>query len=348
MFNRGGPDKGHTHNGDGDQHEGDHQQLDDHGHVHGAIDPSITSTQRGIWAVKWSFVGLMATATFQIVVALLSGSVALLGDTFHNFGDAATAIPLWIAFLFARRKANTRFTYGYGRVEDLAGVIIVLAILLSAVFAGYVSINRFFHPQQVDYIGIVMVASVVGFIGNEAVALFRMKIGKQIGSAALVADGYHARADGLTSLAVLFGAIGVWLGFPLADPIVGLIIAIFLLKMAWDSGKTVFTRLLDGVDPEVAEQIRHAAGHIPGVLEVTQVRVRWSGHRLHAEANLAVNPELTIEKGHDIAKEVQHEILHEVDNVFNATIHVDPMNASGEEYHRVDEHVHGGLPFHSH
>ena len=348
MFRRRGPDKEHRHNGNGDQHEDDHPQQGGHGHSHGTVDPSITSSQRGIWAVKWSFIGLMATATFQIVVALLSGSVALLGDTFHNFGDAATAIPLWIAFMFARKKANARFTYGYGRVEDLAGVIIVLAILLSAVFAGYVSIIRFFHPQQVDYIVVVMAASVIGFIGNEAVALFRMKVGKEIGSAALVADGHHARADGLTSLAVLLGAIGVWLGFPLADPIVGLIIAVFILKMAWDSGKSVFARLLDGVDPELVEQIRHAVSHIPGVLEVTQVRVRWTGHRLHTEANLAVSPELTVERGHEIAKEARHEILHDLGFVFTATIHIDPLNASGEDHHRIDEHVHGDLPVHSH
>jgi len=203
-----------------------------HSHAHGVIDPSVFFSQRGIWAVQWSFLGLLATALLQVAVVLLSGSAALLGDTIHNFGDAGTAIPLWIAFMFARLKPNTRFTYGYGRVEDLAGVVIMLAILLSAIYAGYVSISRFFHPQTVEYLGAVIAAAVIGFVGNEAVALFRMRVGKEIGSAALVADAYHARADGLTSLAVLLGAIGVWLGFALADPIVGLVISVFILRMA--------------------------------------------------------------------------------------------------------------------
>jgi cation diffusion facilitator family transporter len=224
------------------------------------VDPAILTTERGIWAVKWSLVGLMLTAVLQVVIVYISGSVALLADTIHNFGDAATAIPLWIAFLLARRKPSKRFTYGYGRVEDLAGVAIVFMILFSAVVAGYESIQRIFQPQEVKYLWAVVAASLIGFIGNEAVALFRIKVGKEIGSAALVADGYHARVDGLTSLAVLFGAVGVWLGYPLADPIVGLLITIAILKIVWDSGKSVFTRLLDGVGPQPADRGRGQAG----------------------------------------------------------------------------------------
>lgn len=220
---------------------------DAHGHVHGVVDPAIFTTQRGIWAVKWSFLGLSATAVLQAFVVLLSGSVALLADTIHNIGDAATAIPLWVAFTLARKKPSRRFTYGYGRVEDLAGVAIVLTILFSAAVAGFQSITRFFHPQKVEYLWMVIFASVIGFVGNEAVAIFRMKVGKEIGSAALIADGHHARVDGLTSLAVLSGAVGVWLGFPLADPLVGLLITVAILRIVWEAGKAVFTRLLDGV-----------------------------------------------------------------------------------------------------
>ena len=268
------------------------QGQDAHGHTHGAIDPSIITTERGIWAIKWSFTGLLATALFQVVIVILSGSVALFADTIHNFGDAATAIPLWIAFKLAQRKPSATFTYGYGRVEDLAGVAIVLTILLSALVAGYESVNRFFHPQPVTYLWAVITASVVGFLGNEAVALFRIRVGKEIGSAALVADGYHARVDGLTSLAVLFGAVGVWLGFPLADPIVGLLITVAIFRIVWESGKSIFTRLLDGVDPEVIDEIKHAVNHTPGVEDISEVRVRWLGHRLHAELNIAVTPDI--------------------------------------------------------
>jgi cation diffusion facilitator family transporter len=279
---------------------------------------------------------------------MFSGSVALLADTIHNFGDAATAIPLWIAFRLARRKPTKRFTYGYGRVEDLAGVAVVFMILFSAVVAGYQSIDRLFHPQIVQYLWAVVVASVIGFIGNEAVAQFRIKVGQEIGSAALVADGHHARVDGLTSLAVLFGAIGVWLGYPLADPVVGLLITAAILRIVWESGKSIFTRMLDGVDPEIIDEIRHAVNHTAGVSDICEVRVRWLGHRLHAELNIAVSPELSVEKGHEIAKEVRHRLLHQLRYLSNATIHIDPINASGEVYHRIDEHEHDDLRTHSH
>jgi len=328
-------------------HEDKHRH-NGHVHTHGAVDPSIITTQRGIWAIKWSFVGLTATALFQVVIVFLSGSVALLADTIHNLGDAATAIPLWIAFILARRKPSKRFTYGFGRVEDLAGVAIVLTILFSAIVAGYESLDRLFHPRTVQYLWAVIVASVVGFIGNEVVAQFRIKVGREIGSAALIADGYHARVDGLTSLAVLFGAVGVWLGYPVADPIVGLLITAAIIRIVWDSGKAVFARLLDGVDPEVVEEIRHAVNHVPDIRGVTEVRVRWLGHRLHAELNVAVSPELSVEKGHEVAKQVRHQLLHHLRYLSNATIHIDPVNASGEEYHRIAEHVHGNLPPHSH
>jgi cation diffusion facilitator family transporter len=313
---------------------------DSHAHSHGAIDPALLDTQRGIWATKWSLVALLATALFQLVIVLLSGSVALLADTIHNFGDAGTAIPLWVAFVIARRKATRRFTYGYGRIEELAGLFIVLVILASAILAAYESVVRILDPPTIQYLWIVVAASLVGFLGNEAVALFRIKVGREIGSAALVADGYHARTDGFTSLAVLLGAIGVWLGFPLADPIVGLLISLAILRIVWQSGKSVFTRLLDGVDPEVVEEVRQVAGETPGVEEVSEVRVRWLGHRLWAEANVAVASNLTVQQGHAIAQEVHHRLLHRLRYLSNATIHVDPLTHSGEGYHQHDAVAH--------
>lgn len=342
---------GHSHEEHDHEHHNAHDEHDHeggHGHTHGIVDPSIISTERGIWALKWSFIGLFITALLQIVVVFFTGSVALLADTIHNLGDAATAIPLWIAFSLAKRPPSRRFTYGYGRVEDLAGVIIVAIILFSAAVAAYESIQRFFNPQPVQYLWAVIAASLIGFAGNEAVAFFRIKVGKEIGSAALVADGYHARTDGLTSLAVLFGAVGIWLGYPLADPIIGLLITVAILQIVWQSSQAIFTRLLDGVEPEVVDEIRHAVEHVTGVEEVTEVRVRWLGHRLHAEINIAVGPELSVEAGHNIALETRHELLHHLKYLSGVTIHVDPANASGEAHHRVDEHRHDDLPLHSH
>lgn len=328
-------------------HEHDHRHPT-HVHTHGAIDPSVFTSQRGIWAIKWSFFGLLVTALFQAIIVFFSGSVALLVDTIHNIGDAATAIPLWIAFTLARLKPSKRFTYGYGRVEDLAGVSIVLIILLSAIVAGYESLNRLLHPATVMYLRAVMAASVIGFLGNEAVAQLRIKVGREIGSAALIADGQHARVDGLTSLAVLFGAVGVWLGYPLADPIIGLLITAAIIRIVWDSGKAVFTRLLDGIDPEMIGEIKRVVNQTTGVQDLTEVRVRWLGHRLHTELNVAVNPSLSVEKGHEVAKEVRHQLLHNVPYLSSVTIHIDPANASGEEHHHVVEHVHDNLPAHSH
>jgi cation diffusion facilitator family transporter len=327
------------------------EDLHDHhhdSHTHGSIDPSITTSEHGIQAIKWSFVGLAVTALFQIIVVLLSRSVGLLADTIHNFGDATTAIPLWIAFMLARWQPNKKFTYGYGRVEDLAGVVIVLTILGSAVVAGYETVQRFLHPQPIGYLWAVMIASIIGFIGNEAVAIFRIKVGREIESAALIADGYHARVDGWTSLAVLFGAIGVWLGYPLADPIVGVLITIAIVQIVWQSAKAVFTRMLDGVDPKIIEQMRHAATHVHGVEQVTDVRARWLGHRLYGEMNVAVAPQLSVAEGHAIAKEVRHTAMHHLSYLSNVVIHIDPLHESGEEFHRIHEHTHDGLPVHSH
>ncbi|HLY90352.1 MAG TPA: cation diffusion facilitator family transporter, partial [Acetobacteraceae bacterium] len=245
------------------------------------VDPTITTSEKGIWAIKWSFVVLAITAAIQMGVVWISGSVGLLADTIHNFGDAATAVPLWVAFVLSRRKASKRFTYGYGRVEDLAGIVIVLIILFSAATAGYATVQRFLHPQEVDYLWAVAAASIVGFAGNEIAAVIRIKVGKEIDSAALIADGYHARTDGLTSLAVLFGAAGVWLGYPLSDPIIGLLITIAIAQIVWQSSKAIFARMLDGVEPAIIDEIRETAIGTKGVEKVADVRARWLGHRLH-------------------------------------------------------------------
>lgn len=322
--------------------------MADHGHIHGIVDPSIASTERGLWALKWSFVGLMATALLQLAVVLLSGSVGLLADTIHNFADASTAIPLGIAFLLARRAATRRFTYGLGRVEDLAGLLVILTITASAVLAAYEALRRLIHPQPVEMLGAVMAASIVGFLGNEVVAIFRIRVGTQIGSAALVADGYHARIDGWTSLAVLVGAIGVWAGYPVADPLVGLLISVTIFVLVYQAAREVMLRVLDGADPAILDEIAHAAGHVAGVQEVTDVRTRWIGHRLHAEIAVTVAGTLSVRAGHDVAREVRHQLLHHLHHLGSATIHVDPEGHGGDTHHRIAPHSHDGLPLHSH
>lgn len=337
---------GHGHDHDGASHG--HAPAHGHGHQHGTIDPGIVATNRGIRAVKWSFVGLVATALVQGIVVWLSGSVALLTDTLHNAADAATAMPLWIAFALSRRKPNETFTYGYDRAEDLAGMSIVIIVALSAAFAAYEAVQRLMHPQPVAYLWAVAAASIVGFLGNEAVALYRIKVGREINSAALVADGYHARADGLTSLAVLLGAIGVWLGFPLADPIVGLLITFAIAQIVWQSGKAVFTRALDGIDPGIIDAIRHTVGQTEGIKQVGRVRARWLGHRLHTEIDVVVAAHLSAVQAHALAQEVRHALLHRFAYMSSVVVQVDPSAEPGERFRHKLEPGPAGSPVHTH
>jgi cation diffusion facilitator family transporter len=305
------------HNDGGHGHGGDDMG---HGHTHGVIDPSLTTSDKGVWAIKWSFVILAVTSGLQFVVVLLSGSVALLADLIHNVADATTAIPLWLAFILARRKPSKTFTYGLGRAEDLAGILIVGIILFSAVVAGYQAINRLLHPQAVSHLGWLAAAGVIGFIGNEAVAIFRIRIGRQMNSAALIAAGYHARTDGFTSLAVVFGAIGVWFGYPLADPIIGLLITITILGIVWQSAKAVITRALDGVEPEVTAEIRHAAEHVPGIASVAIAQARWIGHALHADVAIVVDNSLSLPAAMTVARNLKHELIEHIPAMRTANV----------------------------
>ena len=342
------------HEGHGHGHGHDHSQEHGHGHGHGSgrggrreswraargavthalrphshdsadsVDDELEASAEGVRALKISLVLLAVTAAFQLVIVVVSGSVALLADTVHNFSDALTAVPLWVAFVVGRRAATQRYTYGYGRAEDLAGVFIVAMIALSAVVAGVESVRRLIDPQPVSYLGWVIAAGLIGFVGNELVAVYRIRVGRRIGSAALVADGVHARADGFTSLAVVAGAIGVALGFPLADPVVGLLITAAILVVLKGGATEVWRRLMDGVDPDLVLAAETALRGQAGVLGVERVRMRWIGHRLIADADVRVPAELTVGQGHDVAHAARAALLREVPRLVDATVHVGP------------------------
>ena len=327
---------GHSHGASGHSHGG----AEGHGHTHGVMDATIATTSRGIWAIKWSFVLLMATTLMQVVVVYFSGSVALLADTIHTVGDAATAIPLWVAFVLVRRKPSLRFTYGLGRVEDLAGVVIVGLILLSAIVAGWQAIERLLNPQTISHVWWVFAAGIIGFIGNEAVAVFRIKVGREIDSAALIADGYHARVDGITSLAVVAGAIGVWLGFPLADPIVGVIITLMIFGIVWQSARAVFTRMLDGTEPEVVGEIRHAAEHVAGIRGIDDIRARWLGHRLAVELDVSVDGAATVRDADTIMSSIEKELLGHLPALGRTSIRVRPYQKGKDSVTQSNEKNH--------
>ncbi|MEK6720095.1 MAG: cation diffusion facilitator family transporter [Chloroflexota bacterium] len=306
-----------------------------HSHDPGdSVDSALEASARGVRAVKLSLVALLATSAFQVAIVVVTGSVALLADTVHNFSDALTAVPLWIAFVVGRRVATRRYTYGYRRAEDLAGIFIVAMILFSAGLAAWESINRLIHPQPLSNLGLLAIAGFIGFLGNELVALYRIRIGTEIGSAALVADGHHARTDGLTSLAVVAGAAGVWLGFPLADPLIGLLITVVILWVLKGAASQVFARLMDAVDPAVTDAVELAAAQ-PGVEDVASVRIRWLGHQLEAEAHIVVDSDLSTARSHAIAEGVRHAIFHAVPRISDVTVHVDPCTHSLADPHET-------------
>jgi cation diffusion facilitator family transporter len=315
-----------------------------HGHQHGAasVDEALESSERGIRAVKVSLAVLSLTAAFQVIIVLASGSVALLADTIHNFTDALTAMPLWLAFVLSRRPASQRFTYGLGRAEDLAGVLIVLLILSSALVAGYESYLKILDPKSIHHVEWVIVAAIVGFMGNETVAVFRIRVGREIGSAALIADGQHARVDGLTSLAVLFGAFGVLAGAPIVDPIVGALITVAILFIVKDSARLIWHRLMDAVDPEVVQELETAAAHaiegVSGVHKVADLRVRWLGHKLEAELSLTVDEQMSTKDSHERAEDVRHALFHARPQLTSVIVHVEPDGSGGDDPHRLTNH----------
>ncbi|RKS79473.1 cation diffusion facilitator family transporter [Actinomadura pelletieri DSM 43383] len=297
------------------------------------VDSAMEASAQGMRALWISLAGLGATTVLQAVVVAFTGSVALLGDTLHNAADALTAVPLGIAFILGRRPPTRRYTYGYGRAEDLAGVVIVLAIAASAAAAGYAAVQRLAHPQPVEHVAAVAGAALVGFVGNELVARYRIRVGRRIGSAALVADGMHARTDGFASLAVLLGAGGIALGAPWADPVVGLLITFAILTVLWQTAREVWRRLMDAVDPALVDRAEAALSATPGVLAVGDVRLRWIGHRLRAECDVVVDPASTVIRAHQIAVDAEHSLLHALPRLSGALVHPDPEARDGEDHH---------------
>jgi cation diffusion facilitator family transporter len=313
-----------------------------HGHSHDhaglAADAAFLETNEGIRTVWLALAALGLTSVLQVILVLLSGSVALLADTVHNIGDALNSIPLLIAFYLARRPPSRRYTYGYARAEDVAGIFIVLSIAFSAGYIFWESFQKLVDPQPLRNLGWMAAAAVIGFLGNEAVALLQIRKGREIGSAALVADGQHARTDGLTSLAVLVAAGGAWLGYPIVDPIIGFLIGVAILFITKDAATRMWYRLMDAVEPELMDQAEAVVAAQAAVRALHRLRLRWVGHRLHAEIYLAVDPELSIAKGHQIAEQVRHALFHEIGRLSEVVVHVDPYADDAEVYHGETSH----------
>jgi len=347
-----------AHDHDAHDHDADRHRSAGHPHAHpegstgvvrslfvphrhdaaDSVDQALEASSQGVGAVKISLAVLGLTALVQALVVASSGSVALLGDTLHNFSDALTALPLWVAFSLGRRPPTRRFTYGYGRAEDLAGVFVVAVVALSGALTAWQSIERLVHPQHVQHLPAVMAAAVVGMAGNEIVAQCRLRVGRRIGSAALEADGLHARTDGVASLAVLLGAVGVALGAQWADPVVGLLISVLIFLVLIRTAGSIGQRLLDAVDPALVSQAEHILRHVDGVIGVGDVRIRWVGHQLHAEIRLVVDRGLSVVAAHDIAERAYHELLHQLPRLSDAIVHTDPSAQDGSDPHAETRH----------
>jgi len=313
-----------------------------HGHSHQhtdlVADRAFVDNAEGIRTVWLALVALAITSVIQIVIVVWSGSVALLADTVHNIGDGLNSIPLLIAFYLARRAATRRYTYGFGRAEDVAGIFIVLSIAFSAGLIFWESFQKFLYPEPLTNLNWVTAAAIVGFLGNEAVALLQIRVGRRIGSAALVADGLHARTDGLTSLAVLFAVAGTWLGFPILDPIIGILIGVAILFITRDATVTMWYRLMDAIEPEILKQAETVLAQRAEVRQTNRLRMRWIGHRIHAEVHIAVDPHLPTVESHQIAEEVRHDLFHNIANLAEVVVHVDPWTEEPEKFHHLTVH----------
>lgn len=311
-----------------------------HSHDHtDSIDHGLEASGEGLRALKISFLGLGVTALAQVGIYLLSGSVALLSDTIHNFSDALTAIPLGAAFVLARRAPSRGYTYGLGRAEDLAGLFIVAMIALSAVLALWESTRRLLDPHPVEAVWWVFAAGVIGFLGNEAVAQYRIRVGRRIGSAALVADGLHARTDGFTSLAVVGAALGSAAGAPIVDPLIGIGIGLVILGVLRRAALDIGRRLLDGVDPELTDQVEHGLRTSPDILAVDRVRIRWIGHVLHADAEVTIHAELSVAAGHDIIERARHRLLHDIPRLGDVHVHANPTVGEHDPHALTRHHL---------
>ncbi len=329
-------DHAHDHNHDHGEHRHDEKG---HGHEHGKVDADLYGNRAGLRAVQISTAGMFLVSVIQFAIAWIGGSAGLFADALHNFGDVFTTIALWIAFVISNRAANQRYTYGYYRAEDLAGVFIVLVIIASATASAVESIQKLTSGNIPTQIYLSMAAALVGVAGNELLAQYKISVGKRINSVSLVADGQHSRIDGLTSLAAFIGLVGVKLGFPKADPMAGIVITIVILTVVFSTSRSVLQRLLDAVDPHIVPSIIKTASAVPGVEQVTDVRARWIGHTLHVVMNIEVDAELTLSKAHAIAEEVRHQLFHDIKGISEVLIHTDPSSASGDYHQELAHHI---------
>ena len=300
-------------------------------------DPFADSTNAGIRALAVGVVGLTATAVIQATIYFATGSVALLADTLHNGIDLVGTAAVWLAFRLARRGRSDVFSFGYHRFEDLAAVFVAVLIAASAAIVFWEGFRALTGDSHVDNVGAVLAGGLVGFVGNEAVAIYKIRVGKRIESLALEADGKHSRADGLTSLAVVAAALGLMAGLEWADAAAGLAVGFVIARSAYVTGKESLVRLLDGSDPALSDQLMDRAAGVPEIKHVNDLRVRHTGRTVHVVASVCMDASTTLEVAHATAERLREDWQDCLPIGSAVDIHVDPydVGASHERSHHA-------------
>ena len=265
-------------------------------------------------AVAVSAIGLAVTGGVELVLALFTGSVALLGDALHNLADVSTSAVVFLGFFISKRKPSARYAYGYERAEDIAGLGVALVIFFSALFAGFQSYRKFVSGAGTDHIYVAMAAAVIGIVGNLAVSRYKRMVARRIQSVTMEAEATHSLLDTLSSLGALVGLIGVSFGYKWADPVAGFAVTVFILRVAYEVTSEIAQHLMDGVDPELVEAARHAAEGVPGIQSAT-VRGRWMGRSLIIEVEGSISPHTSIADAQRLAPKVELAIRDSVGQV---------------------------------
>lgn len=332
------PDRGHGD--DGHSHDG-------HEHSHTTLDRDLLTRRRGLRAIWISAAGLAATAAVQFGIVAISSSAGLFADALHNLGDVAGTGALYLGFRLAMRPASDRFPHGWRRFEDLAGLVIVLAIAVSGALALFDSLDALLGGgHTVTNAAWAFGAALVGAVGNEAVAIYKIRVGRSIRSAALIADGRHARVDGLVSLGAAVGIAGAAAGYPVADPLAGLVIVAVIAGILVRTAREVIPRIVDAVDPELVAELETVARQVPDVEGVHDVRPRHVGGGLLVQLHVEIDGDLSLREAHHVSERVSHHLAHEFPNVLTVDIHIDPAgehdDAHADTAHHFASGIHGG------
>ena len=262
-------------------------------------------------AVAVSAIGLGATGLVELLLAVFTGSVGLLGDAIHNLSDVSTSAVVFLGFRLSRRLPTEKYPYGLERAEDLAGIGIAAVIWASAAFAGYESVRKLIEHGHTSHVAAGIIGALLGIVGNQVVARYKLIVGRRINSATLIADARHSWLDALSSAGALLGLIAVALGQPWGDPLAGLVVTAFICHVGYQVTKDVVHRLADGVDPEVTTTAEAAAGSVPGVIHA-HARARWTGRTLRVEIEGWVDPELTAKDADALGRQVAGQISRQL------------------------------------